>query len=135
MSHVNDGHGHRRPTTRPSVSNRVVVSCMDFFLENMRFHGITDVRIDLFQSVRSTELSFVNYVDVVLYVTAFDSWNNCLYEYGEVVGSSAAAAEELEADDEFLQRGMERMAEVQDQLTGLGYHVEHGRLMQPTSYE
>ena len=108
---------------------------MDFFLENMRFHGITDIRIDLFQSVRSTELSFVNYVDVVLYVTAFDSWNNCLYEYEEVVGSSAAAAEELEADDEFLQRGMERMAEVQDQLTGLHYHVEHGRLMQPTSYE
>ena len=51
------------------------------------------------------------------------------------MGSSAAAAEELEADDEVLQRGMERMAEVQDQLTGLHYHVEHGRLMQPTSYE
>lgn len=89
----------------------------------------------MFQSVRSTELSFVNYVDVVLYVTAFDSWNNYLYEYEEVAGSSPAAADELAADDEVLQRGLARMAEVQEQLTHLGYHVEHGRLMQPVSYE
>lgn len=132
MSHVGDSHGHRRPVAERVVSNRVVVSCLEFFLENMRFHQISDVRIDLFQSLRGSELSFVNYVDVVLYVTAFDAWNHCLYEYEEVVGSCATGAEELVADEEVLQEGMGRMLKVQDELTGLGYHVEHGRLMQPT---
>lgn len=113
----------------PRSTSKVEFSCLDYLMEDLRHGGIETVRIDLFDSVRQTELSFVYYVTLTLYVTAQDENNDAIFEYREDVASSTNTEPHCN-DETAIQQGRERLAEVKQQLKTAGFEVLHGRYVE-----
>lgn len=74
---------HLMPTRQ---FTKVVFSNFDHFVKDILDVDISTVRIEAFEEVQPTELSFIQHVTMMLYVTARDSSTCTLYEYVEPIG-------------------------------------------------
>jgi|GEM_PF-6368954 len=130
MIQVNPGEKRKNHVMRMArTTNKVEFSCLDYFIEDMRHSGINTLRIDLFDSVQQTELSFVYYVTLTLYVTSQSNRRDTIFEYAEEVASSTNT--EPRCDDEAaLHQGKTRLAQVKEQLEEAGFEVLHGRYVE-----
>lgn len=108
------------------MTQHVDFPTLDHFVEDIETAGIDEVRIDMFESVRATELSFVYYVSLVLVLTAADSQEGLIYEYSEVE-ETVTATEPHVTDELVRQRAQDRMSEVTRALRSTGLQVRHGR--------
>ncbi len=96
------------------------------FVQEVRKSGISDVRVDVFEQSQQSELSFVYYITLTLYVTASDEEGRVLYQYMEALDTTANTEPKYCGDDG-LHRGAERMAGVKEELSQAGLQVGSGR--------
>lgn len=121
---------HLMETPAVYAFQRVDFPAVDHFIEDARNAGVSEVRIDLFPSARVSELSFVYYVSLLLYVTALDPKNSLIYEYKEVLETTAAL--ESGMTDEFaIQPGTDRLVEIEELFRQSGFSTAHGRFVSP----
>lgn len=121
------------------------------FIEDVLDMGIHTVRLDLFEDIQASELSFVHYVTLTLYVTAMDPSGYTVYEYTEGLGTGASAADTRvgrgaggtdEAGGaggeyrhpELVKGARDRLHEVEQVLTQAHLSVRHGRFGLPATY-
>lgn len=130
MMEVHSGSDKRQHYVRAArTSNKVEFSCLEYFIEDMKRSDITTVRIDVFESVQRTELSFVYYVTLTLFVTAQSDFQHTLFEYTEEVGTATNTEPKL-ADEAVLAKGRTKIEELKQRLESEGFEVLHGRYME-----
>jgi hypothetical protein len=95
----------------------------------MRRSGIEVLRLDLFENVHQTELSFVYYVTLTLFVTAQSSFEHTIFEYAEEIGTATSTAPHME-DAAVLNQGRSRIEELKRRLEEEGFEVRHGRYVE-----
>jgi hypothetical protein len=118
---------HHRKEQRHLVS-KVEFSNLNYFIEDIKSHGVTTVRLDTSQRARQSELSFVQYVDLTLFVTAVDKRNCVMFEYSEAVGT-AVSIEANDVEEPLLEKARQRLDEIGMTLRMNDFKVEHGRVM------
>jgi hypothetical protein len=127
------------------------------FIEDVLDVGIYSVRLDLFEEVQPSELSFIHYVTQTMYLTAKDPSGYTVYEYTEALGTEASAASAAGGvgsasvdsatsaasaagpdkecrHSELVKRAQERLQEVERVLSQAKLRVHHGRFALPDSY-
>lgn len=123
-----DGQGVFRRTAK--THQKVEFASFVHFLGEMQDAGIGLVRADVFEEVKRSELSFLYYVSLTLFVTAQDSTGFVLYEYREPI-ATITATEETFRDDSFVEAAEKRRKEVESQLSEAGITVKRGRFTTP----
>lgn len=117
---------HHRNQQRHPVS-KVEFSNLDDFIVDIKCHGVMTVRLDTFHYARQSELSFVQYVDLTLYVTAVDSRNSTMYEYSELIGTSVSIEANV-IEEPLLEKARQRLDEFGRILRVNDFKIEHGRV-------
>jgi hypothetical protein len=127
---VHSGKDRRQHYVRAArTSNKVEFSCLEYFIDDMKRSGIDFLRIDSFESVRQTELSFVYYVTLTLYVTAQSNFEHTIFEYTEEVGTATNTTPHME-DKSVLAQGQSRVKDLKRRLEQEGFEVGHGRYIE-----
>jgi len=129
MRVVKLGHSHQALHVQQSVEFPTV----DHFIEDIASTGIETVRLDTFEEVSQSELSFVYYVTLTLFVTAYDPVKRILYEFVEPIGTTACTEMKLE-DDLFTERAQNRIRDVELQLGEAKLTVLRGRYSLPNGH-
>ncbi|QQE77483.1 hypothetical protein [Alicyclobacillus sp. SO9] len=109
--------------------NKVEFSCLEYFLDDMLRSEISSVRIDVFDSVQATELSFVYYVTLTLFVTAQSDFEHTIYEYTEEVDTSTNTEPHI-TDTQVLEKGNRRIEELKKWFSEKGFEVRSGRFVE-----
>jgi hypothetical protein len=122
-----DGKQHYVRAAR--TSNKVAFSCLEYFIDDMSRSGIELLRTDLFETVHQTELSFVYYVTLTLFVTAQSTFEHTIFEYAEEIGTATNTTPHME-DAAVLNQGRTRIAELERRLGEAGFEVRHGRYVE-----
>ncbi|RIV26648.1 hypothetical protein D2Q93_03730 [Alicyclobacillaceae bacterium I2511] len=99
---------------------------LSHFIQEIRKSGISEVRVDVFEQSQQSELSFVYYVTLTLYVTASEEEGRVLYQYMEALDTTANTEPKYCGDDG-LHRGAQRMVDVREELSLAGLEVGSGR--------
>ena len=109
---------------------KVEFPSLDHFLDDIAASEVETVRMDVFEMVRASELSFVHYVTLMLYVTAQEPATSTIYEYAEPIATLISSDEVL--DDEAASRAAEaRMREVSERVKQIVPRIRHGRYTIP----
>jgi hypothetical protein len=103
---------------------------LSHFQEELSDEHIHLVRLDMFEEPQQSELSFVYYVTLIMYVTAQDPTGMVLYEYRELLETTASSEPKF-TDEMALKRAHERLTEVGLQLSSKGFVVQRGRFSVP----
>jgi hypothetical protein len=107
---------------------KVEFPSLEHFVQDVAGAGIDTVRMDTFKEARESELSFVHYVTLTLYVTAYDFSRKVLYEYEEPLGTRATA-DPTAIDPAFAEAAGARREQVERALSQAGLTVRHGRYL------
>jgi hypothetical protein len=102
------------------------------FIEDVREAGVKTVRLDAFEFVSQSELSFVYHVTLALFVTAHDPIENVFYEYTEALGTQTNTEPEF-TDSSLTDLVERRTSEVKEELRQANFNVRHGRYTIPDS--
>ena len=116
------------------VYHKVEFPTFAHFVEDMTDMGIENVRLDVFEEVKQSELSFVYYITLTVFLTARDSIGNILYEYTEPIGTIASTDKKLQ-DESFMELAQGRIRELEEQLRGAKLRVRRGRYSVPNDNE
>jgi hypothetical protein len=119
------------PST-PAADRRPLFGKLEFssiqrFMEDAEQDHVRTVHLDVFEVSQQSELSFVYYVTLTIFVTAEDHEQRLLYEYAEEVGTVAGTDRHCK-DEAIVVRARERVKELHEELTTTGFEVKHGRL-------
>lgn len=118
---------HHQDPPHPEASWQCVeLPSLNHLISELEEAGIELARVDLFQSGQVSELSFVYYVSLIVYVTAVDRENRILYEYKHVCDTQTSLKPELD-DEVSLQRAEHEMEQVTENLKQAGLSVHYGR--------
>jgi hypothetical protein len=115
------------------ASHRVPITVqfpnLDHFLAEVAENQIDTVRLDIFEVVRPSPLSFVQYVAVTLYVTAQDPARATVYEYVEPV-TTLTSSDPLRHDEAVhlaVDAAADRLHEVEQRMASTALHIRRGR--------
>lgn len=112
------------PSTR--TYQKVEFPTLERFLEEVTHTNVRIVRIDVFSESRPSELSFVYYTTLTLYVTAQDEAGKVLYEYVEPLVTSATTEPKFD-DEKAMKAAQDTMDRAVGQLNRLGLQTMGGR--------
>jgi hypothetical protein len=132
VTEMPQSHYHGSVTHLPVPTSHIVrkieYSSLTDFLEDVKANGVVEVHMDVVAAYRPSELSFVHYVDLILYVTATEEPPDvALYEYSEIVGS-CVSTDGKATDASVAEQGSVRIDALRTQLEGAGFTVQHGRV-------
>lgn len=128
MYRTNEMKSHSVHSMMQQALSKVEFSTIQCFVEEMAEIGVQNVRLDIFEDVRQSELSFVYYVTLMLYLTAQDPTGCMVYEYREAIGTTASPDRKFH-DDVFLHRAQNHIQEVEHLLIDEGLCVRRGRYL------
>lgn len=112
------------PSMRPC--QKVEFPSLERFIEEIANTDIRIVRIDVFPESRPSELSFVYYTTLTLYVTAQDSSSLVLYEYVEPL-STTANTEPKFTNEDGLRSAQDKLYQTVEKLNAHGLQTLGGR--------
>ena len=105
---------------------KVQFSNLANFLEEITNLEISVVRLDVFPVIRPSEVSFVHYITMTLYVTAYHSSTYTMYEYTEPLTTQVSA--DLAMHDEVaMALTQERFKQVEHQCNEVVPQIRRGR--------
>lgn len=114
---------------RASATYRTVdFPSLDHFVQDAQDAGITQVRIDIFPYSQASELSFVHYIFLVLYVTALDVEHQAVFQYQEAYDTQPSLSPDAQ-NEVALRRVSKRLSEVEHMLARIGFQTAHGRFV------
>lgn len=105
---------------------KVEFSSLDDFLDDIAEADIDTVRLDVFEDVRPSALSFIHHVTWRLYVTARDATSWTVYEYAEPL-AHLVASDACERDEAAMQVAQARVQQVQARFAGVVPRIRRGR--------
>lgn len=109
---------------------KVEFPSLDHFLDDIAASEIETVRMDVFEMVRASELSFVHYVTLMLYVTAQEPTTSTIYEYAEPI-ATLVSSDEIVDDETAARAAQARMQEVSERVKQIVPRIRHGRFTIP----
>ncbi|MCF8567210.1 hypothetical protein LLE49_21040 [Alicyclobacillus tolerans] len=112
------------------VVQKVEFPSLDRFIEELGHENIESVRLDVFSESRPSELSFVYYNTLELFVTAQDHSGQILYEYMEPLATSTNTEPRF-ADEDGLELANRTRQKTAEKLSSAGLHVLGGRYTIP----
>ncbi|MBX5435766.1 MAG: hypothetical protein IRZ33_00960 [Alicyclobacillaceae bacterium] len=118
------------PLPHARAYQKVEYPSLRHLMDDLALEQVRGVRLDVFEEARASELSFVFYVTLTLYVTALDASGYTLYEYKENIATAASTDPVLDHDEPRL-RAQRRMEEVFRDLSAAGFDVRGGRYALP----
>ena len=120
-------HPSRPVADRRPLFGKLEFSSIERFMEDAEDDHVRTVHLDVFEVSQQSELSFVYYVTLTVFVTAEDDVQKLLYEYSEEVGTVASTDRRC-SDETMVLRARQRIAELEELLVTNGFDVKHGRL-------
>ncbi|QSO46268.1 hypothetical protein [Alicyclobacillus mengziensis] len=120
-------HPSRSVADRRPLFGKLEFSSIERFMEDAEEDHVRTVHLDVFEVSQQSELSFVYYVTLTVFVTAEDDVQKLLYEYSEEVGTVASTDRRC-SDETMVLRARQRIAELEELLVTNGFDVKHGRL-------
>ncbi|MDI3328888.1 MAG: hypothetical protein QJR06_10065 [Alicyclobacillaceae bacterium] len=131
---VHQQHKKTRRRHRVRAYQKVEFSNLDHLIENLAGVGTRIVRLDLFEEVRQSELSFVYYITPTVFVTALDPSGYTVYEYREPFETVASDKKRL-SNPTLLEPARRRMGEIEQHLRTSGFDVRYGRCTVPFEFQ
>lgn len=113
---------HHRPQF-----GKLEFSSIESFIEDARADHVDTVHLDVFEVSQQSELSFVYYVTLTVFVTAEDEAQRLLYEYSEEIGTVASTDRHC-TDETIVHQAKARVQELGQVIATQGFEVRHGRL-------
>ncbi|KPV42244.1 hypothetical protein [Alicyclobacillus ferrooxydans] len=114
-------------TDHRPVFGKLEFSSLSRFMEDASEDHVHTVHLDIFEVAQQSELSFVYYVTVTVFVTAEDVEQRLLYEYAEDIDTVASTDRKCR-DEQILDCAKQRIKEIEQVLRDEGFEVRHGRL-------
>lgn len=111
-----------------NTTTKIEFSALADFIEEVRAAKIDVVRFDVFETAEKSELSFIYYVTVTMYVTAQSFSGRTLYEYREWLGTAPSADRHFQ-DDVLEKLVQARSSEVRTVLAAASCTVKAGRFV------
>lgn len=126
MTRTKRGTSRVIPFPVTQFCQKVEFPSLDRFIEEAVNLDVRIVRIDVFQESRPSELSFVYYTTLTLYVTAQDSSGKILYEYVQPL-STTANTEPKFTNEEALRAAQATLTNTVETLASHGLETLGGR--------
>lgn len=126
MTRTKRGTSRVVPFPVTQVCQKVEFPSLERFIEEVVNSDVRIVRIDVFQDSRPSELSFVYYTTLTLYVTAQHSSGKILYEYVQPL-STTANTEPKFTSEEALRSAQITLTQTVEALAAHGLETLGGR--------
>lgn len=126
MNRTKRGTSRVVPFPSARLCQKVEFPSLNRFIEEVVNSDIRIVRIDLFSESRPSELSFVYYTTLTLYVTAQEPSGMVLYEYVEPL-STVANTEPRFNNEDALRVAQDTLRQTVQTLTAHGLETRGGR--------
>jgi len=126
MARTKRGTSSVVPFPSARMYKKVEFPTLERLLEEVTHTNIRIVRLDVFTESRPSELSFVYYTTLTLYVTAQDETSNVLYEFVEPLVTAATTEPKFD-DEQAITSAQETMERAVAQVHRLGLQTLRGR--------